>query len=171
MTTFIESERCVIKVPEQSDYDYFFGLMNDKKVMQYIGSGGIRTPEQIHETINKAILHYQKHHFSVGGVFDKSTNAFIGRAGIFYLAWDDTQPEIEIGYTLHQQYWGKGIATELAKALIKWGFANLNIDKLVGVTIPENVASQRVLIKAGMHSVGTAHCYDMEVLKFEIFKK
>jgi len=51
---------------------------------------------------------------------------------------------------LDKMYWGKGYATEIAKAIIKWGFDNLDIDKIVAIAVPENKASIRVMEKVGM---------------------
>ena len=66
---------------------------------------------------------------------------FIGRAGFVYLNYDDTQPDIEIGYELKKEYWHQGYATELVLALINWGFDHLDVTRLVAVTRPDNLKS------------------------------
>jgi GrpB-like predicted nucleotidyltransferase (UPF0157 family) len=71
---------------------------------------------------------------------------------------------------LHQKYWGRGYATELVKALIKWGFEHISIDKLVAVTHPLNISSQKVLEKSGMDYAGKKPYMDSEVSYFEIYK-
>ena len=75
-----------------------------------------------------------------------------------------------MGYRLHKKFWGKGYATELAKALIDWEFKHLSIDKIVAVIHPENKASQHVLEKAGMIFVGKSTYFNNEVFRFEIYK-
>ena len=103
-------------------------------------------------------------------VYEKSSNDFIGQAGLIYLGYDDNQPNIELGYRLHKLYWGKGYATELTEALIMWGFKHLSIDKLMAVAHPDNISSQNVLIKSGMINTGTINYWNKEVLSFEIVK-
>jgi RimJ/RimL family protein N-acetyltransferase len=96
---------------------------------------------------------------------------FIGRAGLLYFAYDENQSDIEIGYRLHKDFWGKGYGTELVKALINWGFEHLSVNKLVAVINPDNIRSRRVLEKSGMHYVGKCQYYEDEVDRYEILKQ
>lgn len=153
MNIFLKTERLIIKPSVPEDFDDLYALQSDPDVMQYIGQG-VRTSSEVNEWLAKAIAHHQKHGFSFCSVFEKESNQLIGQAGLQYLAYDDQQPDIEIGYRLKKQSWGKGYATELTKALIVWGFNNLSVDKLVAVINPANEKSRRVLEKAGMLYVG-----------------
>ncbi len=58
--------------------------------------------------------------------------------------------ETDIGFRFLPKYWGKGIATEVSKEIIKYGFAKLNLTKIIGIAMPENIASCRVLEKIGL---------------------
>ncbi|HHT9897356.1 TPA: GNAT family N-acetyltransferase [Legionella pneumophila] len=87
---------------------------------------------------------------------------------MIYLGYDDNQPQIEVGYRLHSRYWGKGYATELTTALIKWGFDNLDIPNLLAVVEPNNEASHKVFLKAGMINTGTTTYWNHEVTCFKI---
>lgn len=89
------------------------------------------------------MLHFNKHGFTFGVVFEKEIGNFIGRAGLMYLDYDDTQPEIEIGYRLLKSHWGKGYGTELAKGIIDWGFKHLNVEKLIAIIDPQNEKSRQ----------------------------
>ena len=139
----LETERLLIKVPTLADINDWHMLHSDSEVMQYID--GARPKRTIQKWLEQDIAHQNKHGFCIGSVFRKDAHQFIGRAGAVYFNYDDSQPDIEIGYILHKADWGNGYATELVKALIDWGFANLNVTKLVAVTHPENTKSQRVL--------------------------
>lgn len=169
MAIFLETKRLIIKKPVADDFNDCYGLQRDPEVMKYIGSG-IRQEPEVKTQLDKLIQHQEKYGFSLGSVFEKDTGAYVGRAGLIYLALDDTQPDIEVGYALHKKYWEKGYATELAQALVKWGFQHLKVDKLVGVIRPKNDKSRRVLEKIGMHYVGRTLYRDIEVAKYEIFK-
>ena len=62
----------------------------------------------------------------------------------------DGQQEVEIGYLLAKEYWGRGLATEAAIAIKNYGFQQLNFNRLISLIVPENIASQKVAIKNGM---------------------
>lgn len=169
MSIFLETKRLIIKSSTLEDLDDLCALQSDIDVMKYIGQG-VRNPEDMKKWFEKSLSHYQKHGFSFGSVFEKKSGYFIGQAGIVYLDYDDSQPDIEVGYRLSKEYWHHGYATELAKALISWGFEHLSINKLVAVINPNNERSRSVLERVGMHYVGRINCYNMEVAKYEILK-
>jgi [ribosomal protein S5]-alanine N-acetyltransferase len=168
MKIFLETQRLIIKEPSLNQLEQAFSLDSDSEVMYYVG--GARTKESTLEWLEKNIQHQNNNGFGFGFVYEKETERFIGRAGLLYLAYDDTQPDIEVGYRLHKQYWGQGYATELTKALIEWGFDNLTVSRLVAVINPKNIRSRRVLEKAGMSYVGKSIYNNAEVNRYEISK-
>lgn len=169
MNIFLKTERLIIKPSTPEDFDDLYAIQSDPDVMQYVGEGA-RNIKEVKQSLENIIAHHQKHGFSFGSVFEKTSKLLIGQAGLCYLGNDDSQPEIEVGYRLKKQHWGNGYATELTKALITWGFNNLTVDKLVAVARLENKRSCRVLEKAGMDYVGNTNYLGEEVLKFEIYK-
>ena len=79
----------------------------------------------------------------------KKPGKFIGRCGL--LPWTiDGQREVEVAYTITQEYWGQGLATEAARGILEYGFEKLNLSRLICLIDPENIASQRVAEKIGM---------------------
>lgn len=169
MSIFLETKRLIINTPELIDFDNLFALQSDADVMKYIGQG-VRSESQVMLGLEKAITHQEKHGFSLGSIFEKASGVFVGRAGLIYLAYDDTQPNIEVGYALTKNAWNKGYATELTQALITWGFENLSVTKLVAVIHPENERSRRVLEKVNMKYVGRTHYWENEVALYDIYK-
>lgn len=165
----LETKRLIVKPTSLDNFENVYALLSDPEVMRYVGRG-VKTREETQESLEKMIRHKEKHGFSFGDVYEKDTGLFVGRAGLIYLEMKDDQPDIEVGYTLHKQFWKKGYATELAKAFLDWGFKNLPVNKLVAVIRPENEESRRVLEKSAMHYVGRVNCYDTDVAKYEIFK-
>ncbi len=83
----------------------------------------------------------------------------------------DNTEEIEVGYRLLKKFWSQGYATEMSKALIEYGFNQMKLDKIVGITHPENFASQNVLTKAGLVYVREDHFYNLDVKYFRIINK
>lgn len=166
MSTFLETERLIFKAPSMGYLNEAYLLDADPQVMEFMG--GTRTFQSVQEWLEKNTRHQEKHGFGFGFVFEKETSIFIGRAGILYLAYDETQPELEIVYRLHRAFWDKGYGTEIAQGLIKWGFENLSINKLVATAHPENKRSCHVIQKVGMHYVGKHIEYEKECNRYEI---
>ena len=81
--------------------------------------------------------------------------SFVGGCGLYPLLESDTA-DIEVAYRLPHGCWGHGYATEMASVVLEHGFAALELARIVGVTHPENLASQRVLRKIGMRAEGVA---------------
>lgn len=169
MSIFLETKRLIIRIPQFMDFDNLFALQADAEVMRYIGQG-VRTQSEVMTGLEKAIAHQEKYNFSLGCVFEKETNNFVGRAGLIYLAYDDTQPDIEIGCALTKNAWNKGYATELSRALVDWGFQHLSTTKLVAVINPNNDSSRRVLEKIKMSYVGRTNYFNNEVALYAIYK-
>lgn len=170
MSNFLESNRLILRAPEPSDLHDILDLRQDSDVMQFVGQGRVETQAEVEQFLQAAIPYQNKHGFGFCSVFEKDTGEFVGQAGLFHLGFDDTQNDIEIAYRLKQKFWGKGYATELAEALIQWGFTHLNVEKLVALVWPGNVRSQHVLEKAGLIYQRLIHFRNREVLYFEIYK-
>lgn len=170
MIIFLETKRLILKPPEQSDLDNLLALRSEPEVMQYVGDGNIQTLEQVQEVLDTIIEYQKKHGFGFCSVYEKETGNFVGQAGLFHVGFDEKQQEIEVGYRLQKKFWGKGYATELTKAIIKWGFEHLPNMYLIGLTHPENKRSQHVLEKAGMIYTGKVTYHDANVFCYKIYK-
>lgn len=169
MTIIIETKRLILKSSTKENFPEVFSLLSDPDVMRYVGNGP-RTESEVHVGLENMIKHQEKYGFAFGNIYHKNSGEYIGRAGLIYLAMDDNQDEIEVGYQLHKKYWGQGYATEMTKALVKWGFEHLHLKQIVAVIQAENHASRRVLEKSGLHYIGKTHYHGREVLKFQIKK-
>ncbi|HHI9467099.1 TPA: GNAT family N-acetyltransferase [Legionella anisa] len=168
MSILVETPRLLIKTPVLDNLEYWYVLHSDEDVMEYMG--GVQSKSVIQEWLQSDILHHHKHGFTMGSVFKKNNNEFIGRAGLTYLDHNDNQPDIEIGYVLHKKHWGQGYAVELVEALIDWGLAHLAVNKLVVVTRPENTRSKRLLEKCGLHYVRVIIFRNTDFLLYEVYK-
>lgn len=121
----------------------------------------IRPPETdinvIKKLINKIIKYYVDNPgLGVWAGYEKQSDEFIG---FFELAHLDDTEEIEVGYRLFKEYWGQGYATEISKVLIDYGFNIMKLDQIAGITHPENIASQNVLLKSGLTYIKDAVFY------------
>ena len=120
----------------------------DSDVMAELG--GIRDEEQTSEYLSRNLDHWAEHGFGVWALRERGASGFIGRAILRYLPLEGVS-EVEIGFALYPRVWGRGLATEVAEACAALAWRGLGVDSLVGVTTPGNRASQRVLLKVGLH--------------------
>ena len=162
MAVILETHRLRIESPSMTDLD---------QMVDMHASFSNQTTETIRQWLENDIAHFNKHGFAMGSVYEKETNVFVGRAGLVFLDHNDEQPDIEVGYEFHRAFWNKGYATELANALIEWGFPHLHVNKLVAVTRPHNLQSRRVLEKSGMHFIRIMRIRDEDFLLYEITRK
>ncbi len=81
----------------------------------------------------------------------KETGELIGFIGLNYTDWESNfTPAVEVGWRLGSQYWGKGYATEGAKACLEYGFKKCSLKEIISFTVPSNVRSIRVMEKIGL---------------------
>jgi RimJ/RimL family protein N-acetyltransferase len=92
--------------------------------------------------------HWEQHGFGFWSARDPQTGRFVGRGGLRQALIDDVT-EIEVGYGLMSEFWGRGLATELANECVRVAFAEIGMPELVCFTLTTNLASRRVMEKAG----------------------
>jgi len=153
----VETDRVALCAPELCHVDALAGLWGDLETMRYIGAGGVWTREQVAERIERAIKMQNDRGMTFWTVVEKATGVVMGQGGVVPIAFDGE--EFELGYRLGNAHWGKGYATEIARASAAYAFNALGLDALVAVTYPENHPSRRVLIKTGFREVGESELY------------
>ncbi|OCA73924.1 GNAT family N-acetyltransferase [Chryseobacterium arthrosphaerae] len=138
------NDKIIIRKFTPEEFSLFSSLFENKNITRYLP---YKTPEEYREMFEKALSDYEEGPFSRWGVFNTANNDFIGMclARVFL----DRPEQIEIGYTLSENYWGKGLGTEVCKALMEY-CRSLNTNKdIVAVTDPDNIGSQKILLKNG----------------------
>ncbi|MFP2933815.1 GNAT family N-acetyltransferase [Pyxidicoccus sp. 3LG] len=147
--------------PEHTDG--FASLYAKPEVMRHL-TGKPRSREETVAHVAKMMGHWETHGFGLFAVTLRDSPDVIGRAGLCYL--EDTGL-VEIAYLFDTPLWGQGLATEVGRELLRWGFEELGLERIIGVANLENVASQAVLRKLGMAHVGRAFHYGNDVERFE----
>jgi [ribosomal protein S5]-alanine N-acetyltransferase len=141
----IETERLLLRPFCLDDIEPSYVMNLDAEVSRYTADGGVVSREEIKRRIVENVFgDYEKYGFGRLAVELKTENKFIGFAGLKYL---DDLKEVDLGYRFMKEYWGKGIATEAAKASVNFGFETLGLNKIVAMVLPENRSSIRVLEK------------------------
>ncbi|CAG9622694.1 GNAT family N-acetyltransferase [Sutcliffiella rhizosphaerae] len=146
----IKSQRLNFRKYNDGDFDYLFSLLSDPETVRYIGEGQTRDRVGTQQFLERIY-----HTYNVGkdmGLMvlqDKDNNQPIGHAGLVPQTINGVD-EIEIGYWISREHWGKGYATEAATALRDYGCKNLGKERYISLIQPENMASIKVAGKLGM---------------------
>lgn len=160
MKTFLETERLVLRQFTEDDADKLEELNSDPEVVRFTPDAGKPKDYTVIQTqVLPGILALYKQYDGYGywAAVEKSSQAFVGwfffRPAVHALYFNPAlanESDVEIGYRLRKAAWGKGYATEGSKALIFKGFSELGTHRVVAVALAANVASVRVLEKAGL---------------------
>ena len=118
----------------------------DPNVMATLG--GLRSDEESAHYLRDNLDHWYRYGYGMWVFRDRAHGRFVGRAGLrnTHVGGND---EVELAYALMADYWGRGLATEIATEILKLAFVRLDLDDIVCFTLPTNRASQRVMKKAG----------------------
>lgn len=163
MSTLHQSPRIIIREFLPQEQQTFLDLFKDNQVTQYLPE---TSPERYLEMFNELLENYKKKNLSRWAIFDTTNNNFIGICVARIFAHNKNQ--IEIGYVLSKEYWGKGIATEVCKAITQYSFANTNTKEVVAITDLNNTGSQNVLQKAGFQRLNNLIRNEEELAYFKI---
>ena len=128
------------------DLDDLTRMHLDPRVMDTLG--GVRSPEETRAWLAQKMEHWRQHGFGLWLARERQTGQFAGRGGLQHVEIDG-RDEIEVGYSFLPDFWGRGLATELACESIHVAFTVLKLPELVCFTLTTNRASQRVMQKAG----------------------
>ncbi|MCB0540519.1 MAG: GNAT family N-acetyltransferase [Bacteroidetes bacterium] len=165
MAASIFTSRLQIRLYTENDFPHIFRLQSDEEIMRYIRAATI--DERIVRERSDKWLSYAAENpgYGVWILEDKDNNSFIGYAVLRHVEFTPGK-EIEVGYTVEKEHWGKGYATEATLGLMHYAKEKLGISSFVAFTDTENAASNRVMEKCGFQRAGMVRVYDAECLKW-----
>ncbi|HEX3861559.1 MAG TPA: GNAT family N-acetyltransferase [Stellaceae bacterium] len=149
MSVTLRTPRLVLREWRDSDCEPFAALSAEPPVMQYL----LPFPDRAASDawIARMRSHYQEHGFSQMAVELPGEAALIGAIGLLHVRTEiPFAPAVEIGWRLARPFWGRGYATEGARAALDDGFGRLHLDEIVAFTVPANLRSQQVMRRLGM---------------------
>lgn len=156
MQVLLETERMILRRFTMADVDHLVELDSDPEVMRFL-TGGIPTPRDaiLNDILPAFLRSYEPlPGFGVFAAIGKERGEFLG--WFSFRSKDATcRDEVSIGYRLWRAVWGQGYATEGVRALIRFGFTELDVQQVVATTYQDNLASRRVMEKAGLSLVRT----------------
>ncbi len=149
----VQTDRLLAERLRPADFDDLCRLHRDPRVMATLApaghpTGGVLTDEETGQFLRRNLAHWDRHGYGLWAVRDRRDGRFVGRGGLRRVQIGDHE-EVELGYALMADAWGRGLATELARAAVRVGFERLGLADIVCFTLTTNRASQRVMEKAG----------------------
>lgn len=149
----------------EGDVAELHALMQDPDVWRYIGDRREPTLQETWRAVAGWIGHWVLRGYGIWAIEEREGGAMIGRAGLINPAdW----PGPEVGYVLGSDWWGRGYATEAARAVMDWGFATIGFERLISLIDPANTASIAVAERLGEALDGETDLLGHRVLVYAI---
>ncbi len=143
------TDRLILREWRNEDHEPFARMNADPRVMEFMPA--LLSPEESNRFVQRIATHFREHGFGLYAVQLKSEPTFLGFTGLSVPSFQAAfTPCVEIGWRLAAEAWGKGYATEAARAVVDHAFEKLGLEDLVSFTVPANLRSRRVMEKLGM---------------------
>ena len=163
-----ETERLLIRKFTMDDLPKLIELRSDEAVNKYLGGTRLQNPEAIEKRFRVYLDCYEKFGFGVCALVWKETGEMFGWSGLMPL---EDSGEIEVGYGMSKDFWGKGVGYECARAWLEYGFEKAGLERIVAVAQPENTGSWRIMEKLGMRYEKTEEHYGIDCKFYAITKE
>lgn len=146
----IKTNRLILRQWIEADFEPFAALNADPRVREFFSC--MLSREESDESIKVLSGHISKYGWGLWAASLLENDEFIGFIGLQNVPFNaHFTPAVEIGWRLAHKHWGKGFATEGAKAALKFGFESIELNKIVSFTTVNNLRSRHVMAKIGMH--------------------
>lgn len=163
--SFIETPHLIIRKWElPRDLDDAFAIYGDRETMHFIPCGALDY-EQTQRLVRRMIERDEEYGFGIWPVVHKNDHRVIGQCGVTHV--EGTRPEIEIAWIFNRAYHGHGFATEAAKAVMEFAFAELQIARLYALIDRFNPRSIAVANRLGMRYDRIILAYKRDVMRYE----
>ena len=164
-----ETDRLIARQWSLDDAEAAFRLYGDPEVVRFLGGmQPMASVEKVREYLAKVLDRYDGSSMGLWPIIEKQSGELVGAVLLKPLP---EHTEIEVGWHLAKAHWGKGYATESARAAIDYGFRELGLDTIYAVVVPENARSLAVARRLGMEELGrSSEYYGLELELFRIQK-
>jgi RimJ/RimL family protein N-acetyltransferase len=149
LTDSLITERLILRPWREQDRKPFQAINADPRVMEYFPS--VLPPGDSDTVFDRIQRHFERHGFGLWAAEFSENQTLIGFIGLSVPDFDAPfMPAVEIGWRLRSDYWNRGLATEGARAALRYGFETLRLAEIVAMTVPANLRSRRVMEKLGL---------------------
>jgi RimJ/RimL family protein N-acetyltransferase len=162
----LETERLVLRMFRESDTDAYAEMLADPEVMRFLG-GRPMPRQEAWRNMAMVIGHWHLRGYGFWAVEEKESGELVGRVG----CWEpEGWPQLEVGWTLRRRFWGRGYATEAARASMDYAFTKLDQTRVISLIAPENVNSIRVAERLGEKPEGEWEVFGTKVIVYAVRK-
>jgi RimJ/RimL family protein N-acetyltransferase len=161
----IATARLVLRPYSTGDFDALKNILHEPDILRYFPTQTPWPDDKIRNYIAYQLKHWYERSYGHWAVVLRETGQLIGWNGLEFLF--DTN-ETEVGYLLSREFWGKGLATESARAVVDFGLNTIGLNQIIGLTHQDNIASQRVLEKCGLSFTQRAPYFGKEMFRFAV---
>jgi ribosomal-protein-alanine N-acetyltransferase len=152
-TETLHTGRLIGRRLRAADFDDLARMHQDPRVMATLApagapNGGLLSDDETRQYLRRNLEHWDRHGYGLWLFRDRADGRFVGRGGLKHTSVDG-KDEVELAYAVMADYWGRGLATEMAEAILAVGFERLGLSEVACFTLTTNRASRRVMEKAG----------------------
>jgi ribosomal-protein-alanine N-acetyltransferase len=159
----IETPRLQLRLFTPDDLDDLALIFADPLVVKYLLPSRAATREETRNALESILRHWQRHGYGRWAVIHRASGKLIGYGGL--RCFDETP---ELVYLLARPYWGSGLATELARVCLEYGFVRRGFERIIALTRPDNRASRRVMEKVGLSYELDANFFNVDVVLYSM---
>lgn len=143
----LQTRRLLARRIGPTDVEPMLGVYGDPEVVRWVGDGKALGRAQCEKWVEVTQANYASRGYGMFALEARESGAIVGFCGLVH---PGGQAEAEVKYAFHRSCWGQGLATEAVSALLPYGASRFGLTEIIATTAPENAASHRVLLKAGM---------------------
>ncbi|GAB1449274.1 GNAT family N-acetyltransferase [Bacteroidota bacterium] len=170
LNLYAESNRLIYRPLQEDDLDAMFELDSDPEVHRYLGNKPIVSREEAAQVIRFVQQQYRELGIGRWAIVEKETGEFVGWGGLKKVMESGfvEAPYFDLGYRLLRRFWGNGYATENAFASKQYAFNQLKSNQIFACAHQNNLASNSILKKIGMHQIGEGFFEDEPLFWYKI---
>lgn len=161
----IITKRLILRGFQDEDLDAYAQMCADGETMRYIGIGNTLSRSESWRNMAMMLGHWSLRGYGMWALELKQDGRMIGRVGCWY---PDGWMGLEIGWTINREFWRRGYATEAANASLEYAFEELQVEEIMSLIRPANMASRRVAEKIGEQLVGQTQIMGEEALIYRL---
>ncbi len=161
----LETERLLLRMWRESDFEAYARFCSDPEVMQFLGEGRPLSRLEAWRHMATIVGHWHLRGYGIWAVEERETGKLVGRIGFFN---PEGWPGFELGWVLDREHWGKGFASEGARRALDYAFTEMNRDHVISLIHPDNIGSIRVAERLGEKLEGKTELFGHDVLIYGI---
>lgn len=164
-TPTIHAQQLSLVPLQPADAGILHRIYQSDGVLRYFPNPQPPPLEKVESFVFSQQKHWEQFGYGNWGILLTGETQIIGWAGLQYLP---ELKETEVGFLLDRPFWGKGLATEAAHNSLKFGFENFDLDHMIALVHPENIASRHVIEKCGLVYLETISLWGLDLLRYRI---